>query len=214
MPRLIWRSSKGYCARRGYSVDFVVLHYTWGSRAGDLATLCSSRASSHFYITNNGDIYWLVRLSNAAFHAGIKRVLAPKRWARIRPNERSIGIEIEGYGSYTKEQYRALEWCLPIVMKRYDIPLAFLPDPYRGCNPKGKADRYEIETLERFRGLLAHGNIHASKVDPGLNFDWDRMKCLELLPDPGCLSRAERAVYLDDPDLVPKGGLEYEFHEL
>ena len=214
MPHLICRPSKGYGSRGRYPVDFVVLHYTWGSKAGDLATLTSRQASSHFYITNNGDIYWLVRLNNSAYHAGINRVLAPKRWARIKPNERSVGIEIEGYGRYTEEQYRALEWCLPIILKRFNIPLAFLPNPYRGCDPKAKADRYEIEALEEFRGILAHGNVHASKVDPGLDFDWDRIKCLELLPDPGCLGRAERAVYLDEPDFVPKEGLPYEFHEL
>lgn len=212
MPRLIWKPSKGFCSRRGYNVDFVVLHYTWGHKAGDLATLCSRRASSHFYITNPGDIYWLVRLENTAYHAGISRLLAPKRAARIRPNERSVGIEIEGFGEFTEEQYRALEWLLPLLLKRFDIPLALPPNPYRGCDAKAKADRYEIEFFDDYRGLLAHGNIHRSKVDPGLNFDWERIKCIPPLPDPGCLSHSENVVYRGDPsELIPEGGISYEF---
>jgi len=211
MPKLIWQPSKGFGSRGGRRVDFVVLHYTWGRRAGDLATLCSNRASSHFYITLNGDIYWLVRLENAAYHAGINRLLAPKRWARIRPNERSIGIEIEGFGEYTEEQYRALEWVLPLILERFDIRLTLPPDPYRGCDPKQKADRYEIEFLEEFRGILAHGNIHGTKVDPGLKFGWGRIRNMELVPDVGCLSLAEDFIYRRDPADIPKGGIPYEF---
>jgi len=211
MPRLLWRPSKGFASRRGYAVDMVVLHYTAGHKEGDLATLLSSRASSHFYITYNGDIYWLVRLENAAFHAGINRALAPLRWAKIRPSERSVGIEIEGYGRFTEEQYRALEWVLPPVLKRFNIPLKFPPDPFYGCDPRNPA-RYPVEDLERFRGIVAHGNIHKSKVDPGLDFDWERMKHLAPLADPGCLSYAENLVYRGDPADLTEGGVRYEPH--
>lgn len=149
----------------------------------------------------------MVRLENMAFHAGIKRILAPRRWARIKPNERSIGIEIEGYGNYTEEQYRALEWVLPLLLKRFNIPLHFLPDPYLGCNPKLKADRYDIETLVNFRGILAHGNIHKSKTDPGMNFDWERLKYLPELPEPGCLTETQTIVYWGDPTDLGRGML-------
>ena len=209
--KLYWIPSRGYGSRGRYGIDFIVLHYTWGHKAGDLATLTSKQASSHFYITTNGDIYWLVRFENRAYHAGINRALAPKRFARIRPNERSIGIEIEGFGEYTEEQYRALDWCLPLVMERYGIPLHFVDDTYRGCNPKKAADRYEIEVLENFRGILAHGNIHGSKTDPGMNFDWGRFKRLRMLPNPGCLTRAETIIYRGDPSMIPPGGIDYEF---
>ena len=178
MPRLYWRQSKGRCPRYGYPVEMIVLHYTWGSEAGDLKTLLSARASSHLYITLKGHIYWLVRFEETAYHAGINGLLAPIRKKRIRPNERSIGIEIEGFGKYTEAQYRALEFVLPVIMKRFKIPLNFLPDPWYGMDPSEPA-RYPIEDLEHFKGILGHGNIHKSKVDPGLNFDWDRMKCLD-----------------------------------
>ena len=213
MPNLIWQPSKGFGSRCGYGVDFIILHYTWGRKTSDLATLCSKRASSHFYIPVNGDLYWLVRLENRAFHAGIEwrspSTWQYKRWRAIRPNERSIGIEIEGFGEYTEEQYRALEWLLPLLLERFDIPLRFLPDPYRGMQGR---DAYEIEKLTNFWGILGHGNIHFSKVDPGMNFDWDRMKCLELLPDPGCLTFAENVVYRGDPSLLPERVTSYEFN--
>ena len=203
------RDVRNFAGRKGYGVDFVVLHYTWGAKWSDLDTLISNRASSHLYITVNGDIYWLVSFENAAWHAGINPVLAPKRAARIRPNERSVGIEIEGKGDFTEEQYRALEVALPPILKRFSIPLALPPDPLLGCDPR-HPDPYPIEFFDGFRGLLAHGNIHKSKVDPGINFDWDRVRCLELLPDPGCLSLAENYFYRSDHTQLPEGGIGYE----
>jgi len=212
MPRLIWQPSKGFGSRHGYDIDFIVLHYTWGHRAGDLATLCSKRASSHFYLTLNGDLYWLVRLENRAFHAGIEwrspGTWQYKRWKAIRPNERSIGIEIEGFGEYTEEQYRALEWLLPLLLERFDIPFRFLSEPYCGMDDR---DAYSIAVLKKFRGILGHGNIHYSKVDPGMKFSWERMMRLVLMPDPGCLSFAENVVYRGDPSLLPEGSTRYEF---
>jgi len=212
MPNLIWQPSRGFGDRCGYAVDFVVLHYTWGRKAGDLATLCSKRASSHFYIALNGDLYWLVRFENRAFHAGVewrdRGTWQYKRWKAIRPNERSIGIEIEGFGEYTEEQYRALEWVLPLLLERFDIPLRFLPDPYCGMKDR---DAYSIAVLKDFCGVLGHGNIHYSKRDPGIEFDWERLRCLALLPDPGCLTWPENVVYRGDPALLPEGGLTYEF---
>ena len=211
MPRLYWKESKGYGSRCGYQVDMIIFHYTWGHFEGDLATLCSKQASSHFYIPRNGNLWWLVRLENRAFHAGINGLLAPKRFARIRPNERSIGIEIEGFGTYEEDQYRALEFLLPLLLKRFHIPHHFLPDPYLGCDPKAKSDRYEIEMLENFRGILAHGNIHGTKTDPGLNFDWERFKYLPTIPDPGCLDYPEDVIYRGDPNVIPKEGIRYDF---
>lgn len=212
MPKLIWQPSKGYRSRHGYPVDFIVLHYTWGRKVGDLATLTSRRASSHFYITFSGDLYWLVRFENRAFHAGIEwkspRTWQYKRWKEIRPNERSIGIEIEGRGQYTESQYRALEWVLPLLLKRFDIPLRFLPDPFLGMTGR---DAYEIDALRDFRGILGHGNIHYSKNDPGMDFDWERFKHLPELPDPGCLTWPETVVYRGDPVLLSEGRLKYEF---
>lgn len=211
MPRLIWRPARGYSSRRGHKIDFVVLHYTWGRQTGDLATLTGRKASSHFYITFAGDLFWLVRFENAAWHAGINPIFAPLRARRIHSNERSIGIEIEGFGEFTEKQYRALEWVLPLVLKRFDIPLRLPPDPYYGCDPHAKAARYPIEFFDKYRGFLAHGNIHNSKVDPGLNFDWDRIRNLALLPDPGSLSWPEDIVCRGDPSLIPEGGIGYEF---
>jgi N-acetyl-anhydromuramyl-L-alanine amidase AmpD len=212
------RYVRNYGERGDYKIDWIILHYTWGHKRGDLDTLTSNRASSHLYITNEGDIWWLVPFQKAAWHAGITWKVPGtwqwKRWKALRPNERSIGIEIEGFGEFTPDQYRALEWCLPLLLRRYDIPLAFLPDPLRGMDPrvskKHGGDAYEIEELLAFRGILGHGNTHYGKVDPGLNFEWDRIRCIPPMPETGPQNVAERDLYVGDMALIPEGGIGYE----
>jgi N-acetyl-anhydromuramyl-L-alanine amidase AmpD len=206
--KLYWKPSKGYGSRHGYPIDFVVLHYTWGKKAGDLNTLCSRRASSHFYITKEGDIYWLVPLDKRAYHAGIvwtdPKTWQYDRWKRIRPNERSIGIEIEGYGNYTEEQYSALAWLLPLICGKYGIPIKTLDDPWFGSEGRAACD---VDVLEAFRGILGHCSIHFSKVDPGPNFEWDRVKALGPLPQIAPFDRAASALFFNDPGYVDESGV-------
>lgn len=206
-----YRPSRGVGSRKGFEVDWVVLHYTAGKREGDLSTLIKSplpgRPSSHFYIPFNGDIYQLVSLDKAAFHAGINALKAPERARRLRPNERSVGIELEGFGTFTEAQYKALAWVLPLICLRFRIPIMVLPDPWKG-HAVADSTPYDIETLERFRGILGHGSIHASKVDPGINFEYDRIKSLTPLPI-GPVSYPEEVIWRGDPSSLPPDGISY-----
>ena len=206
--KLYWTPARGFHDREGYKVDWIVLHYTAASYPGDLNYLARSPwpgcASAHFYIRKNGDIHQMVRLENAAHHAGIvwkiKGTWQYKRWKALRPNERSVGIEIENMGTeeFTQEQYTALEFLLPALLWKYRIYPKTMPDPYRGCDPSAKKDAYDIEDFEGFRGLLAHGNIHYSKVDPGLKFDWSRLMSCEPIYIPGCLTAFQNAILNSD----------------
>ncbi len=223
MPRLYWRPARGFAARPAeFSVDWVVLHYTAGSYPGDLNWLCRSPRpacpSAHFYVAPHGGIYQLVRLENVAFHAGITwsrpYTWQWRRWRALRPNERSVGVEISNPGppySFTDEQYGALAFLLPPLLARFGIPPATMPDPWRGCDPRVSrehgGDAYDAEELDGFRGVLAHGNVHYSKTDPGLLFEWDRVRALEPLSSPPPL--ASHVVWRGDPSLIPPEGVPY-----
>ena len=223
MPRLYWRPARGYAARPAeFNVDWVVIHYTAGHYPSDLEWLERSPRpscpSAHFYICPRGDVYQLVPLDNVAFHAGISWTLPYtwqwRRWRALRPNERSVGIEISNLGpplDFADEQYQALAFLLPPLLARFGIPLEFMPDPRRGCDPRiGKkhgGDAYEIKELEGFRGLLAHGNLHYSKTDPGLPFDWGRVRALEPMASPPAF--ATYVIWRGDPSLIPSEGVVY-----
>jgi len=209
VSKLFWKKARSYGRRPlGFGVDLIYIHYTAGYDAGDLHTLTRTGVSSHFLIHRNGDVYWLVRLKDMAYHAGIKHTWPwqRKRWRALRPNERSIGIEVGNFPpeEFTEEQYRALEFLLPILRLRFNIPNETLSDPYRGCDPRVR-DAYELEALKGFRGLLAHGNTHFSKVDPGRDFDWNRIKAIPPIVSPGCFAKSEYIIYIDDPGQVGKG---------
>ncbi|MGD8717911.1 MAG: N-acetylmuramoyl-L-alanine amidase [Candidatus Zixiibacteriota bacterium] len=223
MPKLYWKPARGFAARPAeFKVDWIVLHYTAGSYPGDLNWLARSPRpscpSAHFYICPRGDVYQMVRLENVAFHAGITwsrpYTWQWRRWRALRPNERSVGIEISNAGppyDFTEEQYRALAFLLPPLLGRFGVPVATLPDPWRGCDPTASnshgGDAYDIGDFDGFRGLLAHGNVHYSKTDPGLLFDWDRVRALEPFVTPP--SFAANVVWRGDPAAVPAEGVSY-----
>ena len=121
--------------------------------AGEALTrLCDPEAkvSAHYLIEEGGRILRLVDEERRAWHAGVSC------WqGRERLNDCSIGIEIVnpghewGYRSFTEEQYRALEWLCPAIMKRWTIA------PLR---------------------VLAHSDVAPDrKEDPGELFDWRRL---------------------------------------
>lgn len=212
---IFWTPAKGYGSRGDFRVDWIFIHYTAGKYPSDLNYLARSPKpacpSCHFYIRKNGDVHWMVRLENAAWHAGITwsrpYTWQWERWRALRTNERSVGIEIENLGNevFTQEQYQALGMLIPTLCYKYGLPIATMPDPWLGCNHKERADFYPIEELNEFRGLLAHGNTHKSKVDPGILFEWDRIKSLEPIPDPGCLNLIQHVITFGDPKVFEKG---------
>jgi N-acetyl-anhydromuramyl-L-alanine amidase AmpD len=223
MPRLYWRPARGFAARPAeFKVDWVVLHYTAGPYPGDLEWLARSPRpacpSAHFYVSPAGDVHQLVRLENVAFHAGITwsrpYTWQWRRWRALRPNERSVGIEISNLGppyNFTDVQYRALAFLLPPLLARFGVPSHTLPDPWRGCDPRLSkshgGDAYDVDALTGFRGLLGHGNIHYSKTDPGLLFDWDRVRALEPFASPPSL--AANIVWRGDPAAIPAEGVPF-----
>jgi len=125
---------------RNLAVRYVVIHDTESGCAAALNTLINpaSDASAHFLVCRDGRVYQLVRVADAAWHAGNHYI-----------NYHSIGIEHEGYagGGYTLAQYQAtasllrwvnardhlgLQWTRNAVFGHENVPGANHSDPGPG----------------------------------------------------------------------------------
>jgi N-acetylmuramoyl-L-alanine amidase len=129
--------------------SYVVLHHTTNDTAEEaLSTLTrpASRVSSHYLISRDGTVYYLVDEAARAWHAG------DSFWAGQRDlNSASIGIELDNNGvePFSEPQIAALLTLLEDLKSRYKLP----PTSFVG-----------------------HGDIAPGrKVDPSAFFPWRRL---------------------------------------
>jgi N-acetylmuramoyl-L-alanine amidase len=129
--------------------SYVVLHHTTDDTAEEaLGTLTSaaSRVSSHYLISRDGTIFYLVDEAARAWHAG------ESFWAGQRDlNSASIGIELDNNGiePFGEPQIAALLVLLADLKARYKLPVT---------------------------SFLGHGDIAPGrKVDPSALFPWRRL---------------------------------------
>ena len=149
-PGTIWRPSHNFGPRRdGLQPDLIVLHYTaMNSAQAALDRLCNPdcEVSAHYLIGADGSITQMVEESMRAWHAG-----AGEWQGRGDVNSRSFGIELDNDGAtpFAAAQMDALEHLLPVLMKRWAIPVA---------------------------GVIGHSDMAPGrKADPGPKFDWQRL---------------------------------------
>lgn len=114
-------SSSNYTGGRGgNTVQFVVIHTMQGSYAGSISWFRNpaAMASAHYNIrSSDGEVTQMVREGDTAWHAG--------NWYY---NQRSVGIEHEGYVSdpnrwYTEAMYRASARLTRALCDKYRIPI-------------------------------------------------------------------------------------------
>ena len=151
----------------GCAIDLVVIHYVslppgefGGTGIVDLFTnrlrpdahplyagIASLRVSAHFLIRRGGNLIQFVPCARRAWHAG------ESSWnGRVRCNDFSIGIELEGTGEvpFTAAQYRRLAALTRALQARYPI-----------------------------RDIAGHSDVAPGrKTDPGPHFDWARYRAL------------------------------------
>ena len=149
------------------SPKLIILHYTamFSSREA-LIHLSNpkNKVSSHFLISKNGNIFYLVDIKFRAWHAGVSY------WKKIRDiNSNSIGIEIDNSGhfnkfeSYRKDQIRSL-----IELLRYLM------------------NKFKIHPLD----VIGHSDIAPyRKIDPGEKFPWEILSTKKLAFLPKKLSK-------------------------
>ncbi|MBT2385372.1 N-acetylmuramoyl-L-alanine amidase [Streptomyces sp. ISL-11] len=128
-----------------YTVDRIVVHVVQGSYGDALRVFRDPlhRAAAHYVVRADGHVAQTVRELDVAFHSGNRRF-----------NERSVGIEHEGYvdrpGGFTDAMYTASARLAAGICARYAIPV----------------DRAHI---------VAHSEVPgADHTDPGPHWDWDR----------------------------------------
>jgi AmpD protein len=109
-----------------------------------LAELVDARVSAHLLIERDGRVTQFVSFEQRAWHAG-----ASEYEGRVRCNDFSIGVEVEGsdFQPYTDQQYEALNEVLGALLRVYPIAAV-----------RGHRD-------------IAPGR----KTDPGPFFDWSRL---------------------------------------
>ena len=144
-------------------VSIIVLHYTgMQDAASAIQRLCDPEAkvSSHYLVTEDGQVLRLVDEANRAWHAG------RSHWRGITDvNSASVGIEIVnpghefGYRPFPEQQIEALIPLLHDIKERHGVT--------RG-------------------NVVGHSDIApARKQDPGELFPWGRLAKLRLaLPRP------------------------------
>lgn len=132
--------------------SYVILHHTAYRDADhviDKFLHADSRVSAHYLITRTGVLYQFVPESARAWHAGASR------WRNEDDlNSRSIGIELDndGFEPYPEAQLVQLFKLLDELRSRYDLP----------------AGRF-----------IGHADIAPTrKIDPNVNFPWERLAAL------------------------------------
>ncbi len=150
-----FRPSPNFGERRnGVLPTMVVIHYTgMATCEAALDRLCSagSEVSSHYLISETGEVFHLVDEAMRAWHAGAGS------WAKVTDvNSASVGIELAnpgplaGFPPFSEPQMQALAAVLAAVLTRWSIK----PE-----NVVGHCD-------------TAPGR----KFDPGPKFDWARLE--------------------------------------
>lgn len=123
-------------------VRAIVLHSGEGTKASDLATLCSDRVppaqrvSAHYYVDRAANIYQLVPDDLRAWHAGVSTYLGLANW-----NDFSIGIETEHRSGqmWPPAQHAALAWLCRGLIARHTIQQPYVV-AHRWIAPGRKSD--------------------------------------------------------------------------
>lgn len=168
--------------REGGRPSLVVIHYTGMATCADArALLCDPQAevSSHYLISEAGQVEALVAEADRAWHAGVGA------WGAITDvNSHSIGIELANPGDapFPEPQMAALEHLLADILARWSIGPG---------------------------GVIAHSDMAPGrKRDPGPRFDWQRLARmgLSVWPEAGGGRDADFAASaraFGYPDLAP-----------
>jgi len=134
-------------------IKFIIIHYTGmksEKAAIDRLTNIQSEVSSHYYISQNGNITLLVPELYIAWHAG------KSKWkGQSFLNKNSIGIEITnpghrfGYKNFTNKQINSIVILIKYLLNKYKISR---------------------------KNVLGHSDIAPDrKKDPGEKFPWEHL---------------------------------------
>lgn len=132
----------------------IVIHWTAGREAGDVATLDGPSVDVQFYVAKDGDVYQFMDMDSSAWHAF------------HTANYNTIGIETEGRGeAWTPKQLQEVAKLTAFLTKRYNIPVLHT-DPSSSADGPGWHGIYGHRDLQ---GI--DGNNHTDTVPAGTSWD-------------------------------------------
>lgn len=155
-------TSGNFASGRSAKVDMIVIHVAQATQQGTFNTFNNpaEEKSSHYCVSNAGEVWQFVDEKNTAWHAG--KIVTPTsalvlQRPGVNPNAYSIGIEHEGEnlgdttpGDFTEAQYSATGALVGAIAARWNIPL----------------DRTHI---------VGHKEIRGDKTCPGAKVSLDRI---------------------------------------
>ena len=141
----------------------VVWHTMEGYLPGAMSWWNQGTAGAHICIQRDGTIWLTCELHNIPWHGGTSDDPSGPSygrtpfWRRNNANPWTVGIELEGFAAsgITEAQVQA---CIKVgrwLREKYNIP--------------------SERQFDTFAGHHAHGDISASRSDPGPHFPWDRI---------------------------------------
>jgi len=153
--------SKNFDNRRVNKILYVIIHYTALNNCNEaLEYLCdlNNKVSSHYLISNKGEVYYLVDEKKRAWHAGISF------WKGNKDiNSSSIGIELdfnpENNKYYNRYILESLIKLIEKIKRKYNI---------------------------KSENILGHSDVAPyRKIDPGQTFPWNKLhlKKISRLPN-------------------------------
>tara|TARA_Y100000768_G_scaffold81555_1_gene58080 strand:- start:242 stop:991 length:750 start_codon:yes stop_codon:yes gene_type:complete len=144
--------SPNFNDRKSKKVLFIIIHYTALNNFNEaISYLCNKnkKVSSHYLISQSGDIYYLVDEKKRAWHAGLSF------WDGHKDlNSLSVGIELDFSDKkknkhYSKKMINSLINLIKYLKKKYNINKS---------------------------NILGHSDIAPfRKIDPGRKFPWNRL---------------------------------------
>jgi len=150
--------SPNYNSRKNSRVQLIIIHYTALKNTSEaISYLCKkeNKVSSHYIISQNGDVYNLVEDKYRAWHAG------QAYWREITDiNSISIGIELDynPNGKNNKFSFKMIYSLKKLIRKLQK--------------------NYKINK----NGILAHSDIAPfRKKDPGKHFPWQSLSFSKLI---------------------------------
>jgi len=120
----------------------IVVHWTVGHKAGDLATLDGPNVDCHFYVDKDGAVFQFLDSGSQAWHAF------------HTANHTCLGVEHEGSGeAWTPKQLEASAQLVAWLSKLYNIPIGKV-DPHK--NWRGVFGHVDLRGID--------GNNHDDSV--------------------------------------------------
>lgn len=154
---IIQKPSPNFTAgRKSRKILAIVNHITAGLMPGTLSWLRNpaAKASAHYLVSKNGEVFQLVKDEDTAWHAGIVKQPDWPLYDGSNPNFYTLGIEHEALAGegLTEKQYQASLWLHRQLLKKWGIKL----------DREHIIGHYRIDGIDR-------------KNDPGAAFPWDKL---------------------------------------